>query len=221
MVRSLLAVGVAAVVLTSCLDPTTGSPPPVGAPVPTFSSTITTVSGADLGASWRPGCPVAPADLRRVRVSYWDYAGAPRQGDLILHRDVASNVAAAFAHLYDQRFQIARITPVSVFDGDDDASMAANNTSAFNCRPVAGTSTWSEHAHGRAIDINPIQNPYVSSSGSVDPPAGAPWADRSHRVPGMVHFDGPVVRAFAFIGWRWGGRWTSVKDYQHLSLSGR
>jgi hypothetical protein len=80
---------------------------------------------------------------------------------------------------------------------------------------------WSEHSYGRAIDINPVQNPYVSGDGTVSPPAGAGFTDRSRAAPGMIVADDAVVRAFAAIGWEWGGDWSSAKDYQHFSASGR
>lgn len=160
-------------------------------------------------------------DLREVRVTYWGYDGAAHVGGLIVHRSVASDVSGAFGKLYDGRFQIRRIHPVTVYGSDDDRSMAANNTSAFNCRGVTGGSSWSEHSYGTAIDINPVQNPYVAVSGTVLPPSGKPWADRAVPVPGMVKPGGVVVRAFADIGWGWGGNWRTLKDYQHVSQSGR
>jgi poly-gamma-glutamate synthesis protein (capsule biosynthesis protein) len=109
---------------------------------------------------------------------------------------------------------------VDAYGGDDHRSMDADNTSAFNCRTVAGTDRWSEHAYGRAIDVNPIENPYVTGSGNVSPPAGARFADRSQRARGLIHRGGPVVDAFAAAGWQWGGAWSGTKDYQHFSTSG-
>lgn len=211
----------AASLLTACLDPTTGTPPAVGAPAPAYTTSTRAVTAAMLGTSWRAGCPVGPADLREVTVAYWGYDGARHTGRLVVHRTVAADVATVFRRLYDRRFVIRRIHPVTVFGSDDDRSMAENNTSAFNCRRVTGGTGWSEHAYGTAIDINPIQNPYVTRAGTVLPPSGKPWADRSLRVPGMIHPNGIVVAAFADVGWQWGGHWTSVKDYQHLSLTGR
>ena len=113
---------------------------------------------------------------------------------------------------------------VDAYGGDDDRSMAADNTSGYNCRRVAGTDRWSDHAFGAAIDINPVQNPYVQPSG-VAPPAGRRFATLDRRagadVPaGVIHADDVVVRAFARIGWEWGGDWTSAKDYQHFSAAG-
>lgn len=212
---------VAVVALAGCLDPTTARPPGPATSVPAYRGTVSTVTTGDLGASWRPGCPVGAADLRRVRVDYWGYDGAVHRGDLMVARSVASNIAGAFGQLYGDRFQIRRIHPVTQYGADDDASMAANNTSAFNCRAVVGGSGWSEHAYGTAIDLNPVQNPYVRSA-TVLPPSGQPWADRSVQAPGMIHHDDAVHRAFAAIDWRWGGEWSgATRDYQHFSRSGR
>ena len=221
MRRTVLATLLIVVGGLSACDPTTGNPPPPGADAPPYRVHIGAVTAAGLGASYEPGCPVPPSQLRRVRVDYWGYDGEAHRGDLIVAASVADDVGWAFGELYDARFQIRRIHPVDRYGGDDDASMAANNTSAFNCRRVTGGSGWSEHAYGTAIDINPIQNPYVSASGTVLPDEAQPWADRSLRVPGMIHRNGVVVRTFTGLGWGWGGDWTSLKDYQHLSLSGR
>ena len=111
---------------------------------------------------------------------------------------------------------------IDAYGANDRRSMAADNTSAFNCRFVSGKpGVWSQHAYGRAIDINPIENPYVvPSSGYVSPPAGRRFADRSRNAPGMVHRRDAVVRAFAKVGWEWGGRWPGAKDYQHFSATG-
>lgn len=208
--------------LTGCLDPGTGKPPAPGAGgVPAFRSSVSTVTASDLGSSWRSGCPVGPSQLRRVRVAYWGYDGKVHTGDLMVAAGQAEGMAGVFRKLYDGRFQVQRIHPVQRYGSDDDASMAANNTSAFNCRRVAGSSSWSEHAYGTAIDINPIQNPYVTRSGSVEPPEGEPYADRSVKVTGTINRNGVVRAAFAAISWEWGGDWTSSKDYQHFSLSGR
>jgi D-alanyl-D-alanine carboxypeptidase-like protein len=104
---------------------------------------------------------------------------------------------------------------------DDDRSMAANNTSGFNCRRVSGSSSWSEHVVGRAIDLNPLRNPYVTRGGRVSPPAGRPYVNRARRAAGMIHANDLVVRAFAAAGWRWGGDWSGSRDYQHFSSTGR
>lgn len=185
-----------------------------------FSGAIEAVTEADLGPSWRPGCPVGPGDLRRVVVDHWGYDGTEHRGQVIVAALQADAVLSALRTLYDERFPIERMENVALYGADDNRSMEANNTSAFNCRTVAGRTTWSEHSFGTAIDINPVQNPYVSGS-FVSPPAGQAWTDRGLRTPGMILADGPVVRAFAAIGWLWGGDWRTVKDYQHFSASGR
>jgi poly-gamma-glutamate synthesis protein (capsule biosynthesis protein) len=108
---------------------------------------------------------------------------------------------------------------VDDFGADDDASVTADNTSAFNCRPVTGGTRWSQHSYGRAIDVNPFENPYVTD-GSVLVPGSATYVDRSNVRPGMILAGDAVVDAFTSRGWTWGGSWTSPIDYQHFSTSG-
>ena len=175
----------------------------------------------DLTGSWRPGCPVGVEDLRLLSVSHWGFDGQVHRGELVIHRDVADDVLQVFRRLFEAHFPIARIRPIDTYGGDDARSMAANNTSGFNCRLVSGTGRWSEHAYGRAIDINPVQNPFISSTGEVLPRAGRRYADRSRPGRGTIRAGDEVVRAFASIGWRWGGTFRSLKDYQHFSASGR
>ena len=172
------------------------------------------------GVSWRPGCPVALRDLRMLTFSHWSFDRKVRTGHLIVHEDVARPVLGVFRQLYADRFLVRKVVPVDAYDASDFRSIEADNTSAFNCRFVDGTRRWSEHAYGRAIDINPIENPYVSG-GRTSHDASVPYLDRERRRPGMAHEGGALVRAFDAIGWGWGGRWTSVKDYQHFSASGR
>jgi D-alanyl-D-alanine carboxypeptidase-like protein len=173
------------------------------------------------GVSWRQGCPVGFADLRLLRVSHWGFDGSVHRGRLVVHRDEAQRMLLAMRSLFRQHFPIRQMRLVDAYGADDRRSMAADNTSAFNCRFVAGRpGVWSEHAYGRAIDLNPIENPYVTASGYVSPPAGAPFANRAKHRQGMAHRDGPAVRAFAAAGWEWGGNWPWPKDYQHFSTSG-
>ena len=172
------------------------------------------------GVSWRKGCPVGLRDLRLLTLSYWGFDGRRRTGRLIVHRDSARELVAVFRDLHHARFPIRRMVPVDVYGASDFRSIDADNTSAFNCRYVDGTTRWSEHAYGRAIDINPIENPYVSG-GSTSHIASRPYVARTPRRPGMAFGGGALVRAFARVGWGWGGRWTSVQDYQHFSASGR
>jgi hypothetical protein len=187
----------------------------------TFTSSVQPVRREHVTYSWRPGCPVHYQDLRLVRATHWGFDKMPHTGAIVVHRTLVADVVATLEKLFDAGYPIARMQLVDVYRADDDASMAANNTSAFNCRPVAGTDSWSEHSYGRAIDLNPVQNPYVSSGGNVSPPSGARFADRSRQAKGMIHDGDGVVAAFAAIGWEWGGHWQSAKDYQHFSSTGR
>ena len=173
-----------------------------------------------LGSSHRPGCPVAVRDLRHLRLTYVDLDGEVQRGSMVVHEDVARDVVEVFGTLYRARFPVARMRLVDAYGGDDDRSMAANNTSGYNCRPVAGTADLSDHAYGRAVDINPVQNPYLTG-GRVLPPAGREFADVGRgpgapRVPGVIRSRDVVTRAFADVGWTWGGLWQDP-DYQHFS----
>ncbi|MGI8686547.1 MAG: M15 family metallopeptidase [Acidimicrobiales bacterium] len=209
---------------------TTAAPrpaPAASAGLPTvmepFESSVRVIDdaiAARMSASWRPGCPVGLEDLRLVTVSHWGFDGRPQVGELVVHVRSADALVGVFERLFRARFPVERMRLVDEYGADDDRSMAANNTSAFNCRTVAGSTRWSEHAYGSAVDVNPVQNPYVTRSG-VSPPAGAAHTARSASTPGLITRDGPVVAAFAAIGWGWGGSWSSGKDYQHFSASGR
>jgi hypothetical protein len=171
------------------------------------------------GLSWRPGCPVGLDELRLVRARHWGFDGRVHTGRLVVHRDVARSVLSVLGRLYVARFPIRRMVPVDAYGASDFRSIEADNTSAFNCRYVEGTTRWSNHAFGTAIDVNPIENPYVSG-GRTAHRASRPYVSRSAKRPGMAYEGGALVRAFDRIGWGWGGRWTSVKDYQHFSATG-
>ena len=195
------------------------------ASAPSFHGTIAPI-GPKLearmtGVSWRPGCPIPIRDLRLLTLSYRGYDGRVHMGQLVVHATVARAVVSAFRRLYDARFPIRRMRLVDDYGGSDFRSIEADNTSAFNCRAATGSSRWSEHAYGRAIDVNPIENPYVSA-GRVSHAASRAYLDRSRHRPGMAYDGGVLVRAFRAIGWGWGGDWAgAVKDFQHFSPSGR
>jgi hypothetical protein len=155
-----------------------------------------------------------------VSLPYVGFDGRAHRGALVVHHGAARDVVTAFRALYRARFPIRRMRPIQAYGGDDFASIEADNTSAFNCRSATGSSRWSEHAYGRAIDINPIENPYVSG-GETSHRASVRYLDRSRARRGMAVEGGVLVRAFDAVGWGWGGRWSSVKDYQHFSMSGR
>lgn len=171
------------------------------------------------GLSWRPGCPVGLDDLALVEVTYRDFDDRPRWGRMVVATSVASPTVDTWRRLHDARFPVARMRLVDHYGADDDASMDDNNTSAFNCRPVTGGGSWSEHSYGTAIDINPVQNPYVRGP-TVLPAAGSDYLDRSNVRPGMVVRPGPVTDAFTAMGWGWGGDFRTLRDYMHFSSSG-
>lgn len=200
-----------------------GSPARAG--VPEYESRIAPIGPGtrDLmtGRSWRPGCPVGFADLRVVRMTYWGFDREAHTGRVVVHRWYADDIARVFHRLYDARFPIRRMRLVDHYGADDMRSMIANNMSAFNCRWRGGVCCrWSQHAYGRALDLNPVQNPYVWSDG-VSPPAGEDYLDRSDHRRGMVLRHDRVWWAFHAVGWEWGGDWSGEKDYQHFSANGR
>jgi hypothetical protein len=210
---------------TAIGDPTTAAPAAAAtttsAAPAVFTSSVSAVSAAALGSSWRPGCPVGPDQLRSVRLAFWGFDGRAHTGSLVVHATVTDAVTRVFRSLFEGRFPIRRMDPVDAFDGSDPASMAADNTSAFNCRNAVttGPPSWSVHAYGKAIDVNPVENPYLEGGG-VQPPAGSGYIDRADVRPGMAAPAGPLVTAFVAAGWQWGGRWSSSPDYQHFSSTG-
>ena len=186
---------------------------------------VTQLSADDVaamtGVVWRPGCPVSLGQLRNVSVGYLGEDGAVHAGTLVVHEAVAVDVQEAFRALLDQGFVIARVAPATEKRGDDVALMRANITSAFNCRAVTGGRAFSPHSWGVAVDVNPLWNPYVKN-GRVSPPEGAPFVvdrTRAHR-PGMLVPGSAAVAAFERRGFTWGGRWRSLKDWQHVEKRG-
>jgi poly-gamma-glutamate synthesis protein (capsule biosynthesis protein) len=171
------------------------------------------------GVSWHEGCPLSLDELRLIRVSHWGFDGELHEGMIIVADSTTDVFEAVFSVAFESGFPFERIEPVSSYGGSDSDSMAANNTSAFNCRSVTGGSGWSQHSYGNAIDINPIQNPYVSGS-TVLPPEGQEFLDRDTAAKGLIMGGDPIVTAFINAGWGWGGNWTSLKDYQHFSENG-
>ncbi len=163
---------------------------------------------------------MAPDQLRLLQLPYWGFDDQQHQGTLVVNAEVAEAAASVFEQLHNQHFPIRRMEPIDVFGGDDNASMAADNTSGFNCRAAVapGPPHWSAHAYGQAIDVNPVENPYVQGA-DVLPPTGADYLDRSNIRPGMAVPGSPLNDAFAAVGWSWGGTWSSP-DYQHFSSTG-
>jgi len=173
-----------------------------------------------VGVTWKEDCPVHIDDLALLELTHWDMTGTVQTGQLVVAASGADAILGVMEALFEARFPIHSMRPAHAYGGDDTASMADNNTSAFNCRAKTGGKSWSEHSYGLAIDINTIQNPYVRGT-RVLPPEGKPHVERDPEVPGLIVADGPVVAAFRDIGWKWGGHWRSLKDYQHFSASGR
>lgn len=191
--------------------------------LPAFRATVRALTAgerADMTPSvWRRGCPLALGRLRHVSLPYVGFGGRARRGALVVDAAVAGDVVAVFRDLYRARFPIRRMKPIQRYDGDDFASIEADNTSAFNCRAATGSSRFSQHAYGRAIDLNPLENPYVSG-GRTSHRRSVPYLDRSRARKGMIVEGGVVVRAFDRRGWEWGGRWSGIRDYQHFSSAG-
>ena len=188
---------------------------------PPFTHTVAPVTREQLPHSWHQGCPVGPSSLRRLRVGYWGFDGKSRVGTLVVNRSAVGPLTVVFRRLYRARFPIRRMRPIDAYGGNDERSLAADNTAAFNCRYAVGPGPkrWSSHAYGLAIDVDPVENPYLES-GRVHPRSGRAYLDRRNVRPGMAVRGGLLVSAFASVGWQWGGRWTGTPDYQHFSATG-
>ena len=226
MIRPIL-LGAVAAVAVGCSG---ASPPPqAAAPAPPVTSSaaptspprpppaVLAVTAADLGATWRPECPVAPQDLRRVELDHLGVDGRIHRGAMVVHRDVVDDVIAIFDRLVQVRYPIERMQTVDRYPGAaDELSMRDNNSSAFNCRPLPGGSGWSLHAYGRAVDVNPLVNPYIDAAGNLEPATAGRYLDRTRDDPGLLRADSPAVQAFTDRGWRWGGAWRDPVDYQHF-----
>lgn len=149
-------------------------------------------------------------NLTIIRVPFFSFEGKVEEGQLVIHKELAEEVLNIFEKLKQMRFPIKQIVPVVAYAWDDDASMAANNSSAFNYRTIYGTNRLSNHSYGRAIDINPVQNPFVRNDGEVTP-NGARY---DTTTPGTV--DDKIADVFKLFGWSWGGDWSDRKDWQHF-----
>ncbi len=186
-----------------------------------FQSSIAELAGDPLERStWNDECPVGAEDLRYLTVSFVGFDGGAHTGEMIVHADYAEGMVSVFRELYEAGYPIEEMRIVEPVDLLPPSDGDVNNTTSFVCRQVAGTTTFSQHAYGLAVDINPFQNPYVRRA-TVIPPLAMAYADRSWKRPGMIAENDLVVAAFDAIGWQWGGRWNSLKDYQHFSRNGR
>ena len=158
----------------------------------------------------------APKDLlsaqRLIDVEYYNFDGRLCKGQLVMHKELVSDVEAVFKIIKDIKYPVHKCVPIVKYNWDDNASMSDNNTSAFNYRFVAGTNRLSNHAEGRAIDINPFQNPAIYKSGKISPDG----AKYDLKARGTLTPNHQIVLEFKRRGWDWGGEWTSLKDYQHF-----
>jgi poly-gamma-glutamate capsule biosynthesis protein CapA/YwtB (metallophosphatase superfamily) len=192
--------------------------------IPAYTATIESVPSSVqqrmTGSSHDPArCPVELTDLRLLTMRYVGFDGRAHTGQMVVHHRHARGLVGVFRELYEARFPIRRMQLIDAYGGDDNRSMAADNSSAYNCRTVADTSTFSDHAYGAAVDINPVENPYVTANG-VLPAAGRRFVDvdrsrDAETARGVIVADDVAVRAFARIGWKWGGVWNEP-DYQHF-----
>jgi D-alanyl-D-alanine carboxypeptidase len=171
------------------------------------------------GASWKddPRCP-AFEDLAYVELDHVGFDGEIVRGELVVARAIADHAVALFARLYAIGFPLRAVRLVDDHGADDDRSMAADNSSGFCFRVVAGTDVLSEHARGLAIDLNPVENPWVRPERFV-PPAGAPYLDRAHVRTGMIVRPGPVTAILDELGWEWGGDWRHAFDDHHIAAA--
>lgn len=170
------------------------------------------------GISYKQNDEIKIEDLVYVQVSHWGFDDKEYTGELIINRRVADDVVEIFQELYEAKFPIDKIKIIDEYDASDELSMLDNNTSAFCYREVAGSDgKLSKHSYGIAIDINPIQNPYVKNN-VVLPESGKTYLDRANVRKGMIVEGDICYDAFKQRGWTWGGEWNSLKDYQHFEF---
>lgn len=174
------------------------------------------------GNSYKKGCPLTLEDLRYLRIRHKNFRGKEQWGELIVHKEIASEVVKIFEALYYADYPIYQMRLVSDFGGNDWRSIEADNTSAFNCRKATGSKQWSKHSYGRAIDINPIENPYIARNGHISHKASQIYRKRVHQKDtagdrAVLLQNDKAVKIFKQYGWEWGGDWKGVKDLQHFS----
>lgn len=165
---------------------------------------------------WHRGCPVAASRLRLLTVAYVGFDSQVHSGQLLVNAAAAGPLLTVFRRLYYMRFPIREMKPLAG-SADDTAAFECRDAAPSPCPGSAPTGHWSEHAFGEAVDINPVENPYTGC-GRTRERASLPYLNRSRLRPGMV--TPAVVRAFASIGWGWGGAWVGTQDYMHFSATG-
>lgn len=166
------------------------------------------------------GLAVTFDDLRYLHVMHYDFEGNPAEGELICNSYIAQDLVEIFYQLYLNEYRLESVRLIDEFDGDDTASMEANNTSCFNYRVVEGSTNLSKHAYGLAVDINPLYNPYITyekdGTENISPAAACSYADRSVNFAYKIDENDLCYKLFTQHGFIWGGNWNNVKDYQHF-----
>jgi hypothetical protein len=188
-----------------------------------FHATVTPISPAvrrRMGETWTPGCPVSLSQLRYLTVSFRGFDRRAHTGELVVRASEAHDVVTVFHRLYDASYPIEEMRLPTTADLEAPPTGDGNNTAAYVCRATRGATSFSAHAYGVAIDVNPFINPYHHGD-LVLPELASSYLDRSWRRPGMIFPGGVVVRAFAAVGWHWGGDFHSVSDLMHFSANGR
>jgi hypothetical protein len=192
-------------------------PPPAGGK---YASTVVPVPADVLRRStWQASCPVGKDDLRYLTMSFWGFDNKAHTGEMIVNKSVAGPVTQVFAKLYENRFPLEEMRVTTMSELDIPPTGDGNSTAAFVCRPTRGSTTWSAHAYGLAVDLNPFCNPYRKGD-LVLPELASSYLDRNKPRPGMIRAGDVAERAFTAIGWTWGGTWTSPKDLMHFSQTG-
>jgi hypothetical protein len=188
---------------------------------PAYQASIADVGADRLGHSWTSDCPVPTEEVVLISLNHWGFDGEVHDGAIVVARSQGEEVVEIFKRLFEVGYPIQSVIPIGDLPvGIEDDDPNYNNTSGLHCRRATGSTRWSEHARGMAIDINPFQNPFITSN-ILWPANSEKYLDRSLGEPGMIVAGDAVVDAFADNGWLWGGYWDSIKDYQHFSVSGR
>lgn len=210
---------------TTTVSATTTSQAPTttatAAPLPPFDSSIANVTAARLAHSYTTDCPVTPEQVVMVTVDHWGFDGKVHTGRIVVARSQGASTAEVFRRLYQIEYPIQSMIPIGDLpEGIEDSDPNYNNTSGLHCRRATGSTRWSEHASGLAIDINPFLNPFITSN-TLWPTNSGRYRDRTLGEQGMIVGGDAVVDAFRDNGWHWGGYWSSIKDYHHFSVNNR
>ena len=173
------------------------------------------------GITYQKECPVSLDDLRIVNVKYLGFDDKEHFGDIVVHKDISLEVSKIFEELFSINYPINKIFPIEKYSGDDFESIENDNTSAFNCRLAEGSTKYSKHSYGKAIDINPLENPYVYKNGTTSHKDSVKYLTRissleSAENKAVLIPSSQAVQIFKKYGWKWGGDWKNIKDYQHF-----